>query len=188
MGLRNLPSKTWVVNCGWVLAANLAADLAAWCRLLGLYDCDDLKDAEPGTLRTAAEPARPAGPPRPRRGAEDQPDLALEGGVPGLLAAAVRPARTRLTSHPVPATRKGGRPGAVGAGAARSTSGSPSTHREPENQIPQPKPGTTRSVTSLGPPLNHRGPRRRPLWKLVASFEVANAVGYAQSTALPVNS
>ena len=51
MGLRNLPSKTWLVNCGWVLAANLAADLAAWCRLLGLYDCEDLKDAEPGTLR-----------------------------------------------------------------------------------------------------------------------------------------
>ena len=51
MGLRNLPSKTWAVNCGWVLAANLAADLAAWCRLLGLYDCDDLKDAEPDTLR-----------------------------------------------------------------------------------------------------------------------------------------
>ena len=34
-----------------MLAANLAADLAAWCRLLGLYDCDDLKDAEPDTLR-----------------------------------------------------------------------------------------------------------------------------------------
>src|SRR5882724_8988611 len=51
MGLRNLPSKTCVVNCGWVLAAGLAADLAAWCRLLGLYDQDDLKDAEPGTLR-----------------------------------------------------------------------------------------------------------------------------------------
>src|SRR5713226_1417822 len=51
MGLRNLPSKTWVVNCGWVLAANLAADLAAWCRLLGLYDQEDLKDAEPDTLR-----------------------------------------------------------------------------------------------------------------------------------------
>ena len=44
-------SKTWQVNCGWVLAANLAADLAAWFRLLGLYDCDDLKDAEPDTLR-----------------------------------------------------------------------------------------------------------------------------------------
>ena len=51
MGLRNLPSKTWMVNCGWVLAANIAADLAAWCRLLGLYDHDDLKDAEPDTLR-----------------------------------------------------------------------------------------------------------------------------------------
>jgi hypothetical protein len=51
MGLRNLPSKTWQVNCGWVLAANLAADLAAWCRLLGPYDQEDLKDAEPDTLR-----------------------------------------------------------------------------------------------------------------------------------------
>ena len=51
MGLRNLPSKTWVVNCGWVLAANIAADLAAWCRLLGLHDQEDLKDAEPDTLR-----------------------------------------------------------------------------------------------------------------------------------------
>ena len=40
-----------MVNCGWVLAANIAADLSAWCRLLGLYDCDDLKDAEPDTLR-----------------------------------------------------------------------------------------------------------------------------------------
>ena len=51
MGLRNLPSKTWAVNRGWVLAANIAADLAAWCQLLGLYDCDGLKDAEPDTLR-----------------------------------------------------------------------------------------------------------------------------------------
>ncbi len=40
-----------MVNCGWVLAANIAADLAAWCRLPGLYDCDDLNDAEPDMLR-----------------------------------------------------------------------------------------------------------------------------------------
>ena len=33
LGLRNLPSKAWIVNCGWVLAANIAADLSAWCRL-----------------------------------------------------------------------------------------------------------------------------------------------------------
>jgi hypothetical protein len=51
MGLRNLPSKTWQVNCGWVLTANIAADLIAWCRLLGLYDQEDLTDAEADTLR-----------------------------------------------------------------------------------------------------------------------------------------
>jgi len=71
MGLRNLPSKTWVVNCGWVLAANLAADLAAWCRLLELYDCADLKRRRAGhAALPAAEPALPVGPPRPRPGAE----------------------------------------------------------------------------------------------------------------------
>jgi hypothetical protein len=51
MGLRNLPSKTRQVNCGWALAAEIAADLAAWSRLLGLYDCDGLQDVDPDTLR-----------------------------------------------------------------------------------------------------------------------------------------
>jgi hypothetical protein len=51
MGLRNLPSKTWQVNCGWVIAANIAADLAAWTRLLGHRDDEDLRDADPDTLR-----------------------------------------------------------------------------------------------------------------------------------------
>jgi hypothetical protein len=51
MGLRNLPSKTWQVNKGWVLAANIAADLTAWARLLGFHDQPDLRDAEPDTLR-----------------------------------------------------------------------------------------------------------------------------------------
>ncbi len=50
-GSRMFPTENRVVNCGWVLAANLAADLSAWCRLPGLYDQDDLQDAEPGTLR-----------------------------------------------------------------------------------------------------------------------------------------
>ena len=54
----------------------------------------------------ALQPARPAGPPRPRprrrRSAGPGP-----GKAPSyLLAAAIRPACTRLTSHPVPATRK----------------------------------------------------------------------------------
>jgi hypothetical protein len=51
MGLRNLPSKTWSVNLGWVLACNIAADLDAWTRLLGLHDHEDLVRAEPETLR-----------------------------------------------------------------------------------------------------------------------------------------
>lgn len=51
MGLRNLPSKAWSVNLGWVLACNIAADLDAWTRLLGLYDHDDLARAEPDTMR-----------------------------------------------------------------------------------------------------------------------------------------
>jgi hypothetical protein len=51
MGLRNLPAKSWQANQGWVLAANLAADLDAWTRLLGLHDQQDLADAEPDTLR-----------------------------------------------------------------------------------------------------------------------------------------
>jgi hypothetical protein len=51
MGLRNLPSKAWQVNKGWVLAANIAAGLTAWSRLLGFHDRNDLKDAEPDTLR-----------------------------------------------------------------------------------------------------------------------------------------
>ena len=51
MGLRNLPSKAWQVNAGWVIAANIAADLAAWTRLLGLRDHQDLRDADPDTLR-----------------------------------------------------------------------------------------------------------------------------------------
>jgi len=51
MGLRNLPSKSWTVNRGWILAANIAADLTAWTRLLGLHDQPELAHAEPGTLR-----------------------------------------------------------------------------------------------------------------------------------------
>ncbi len=51
MGLRALPSKTWQVNAGWVIAANIAADLTAWTRLLGCHDDEELRDADPDTLR-----------------------------------------------------------------------------------------------------------------------------------------
>ncbi|EGX58717.1 transposase IS4 family protein [Streptomyces zinciresistens K42] len=51
MGLDNLPSASWEVNRGWTLAANLAADLDTWLRLLALHDIEDLADAEPDTMR-----------------------------------------------------------------------------------------------------------------------------------------
>jgi hypothetical protein len=54
MGLRGLPSKAWQVNAGWVIAANIAADLAAWTRLLGHCDDAGLRDADPDTLRYRA--------------------------------------------------------------------------------------------------------------------------------------
>jgi hypothetical protein len=51
MGLRNLPSKKWQVNQGWMLAANLGHDLDCWVRLLALHDQEDLERAEPDTMR-----------------------------------------------------------------------------------------------------------------------------------------
>ncbi|MGH3950571.1 MAG: hypothetical protein ACRDSE_15865 [Pseudonocardiaceae bacterium] len=51
MGLDNLPSASWEVNRGWMLTANIAADLDAWVRLLALHDIKDLADVEPETIR-----------------------------------------------------------------------------------------------------------------------------------------
>jgi hypothetical protein len=51
MGLDNLPSASWEINRGWMLAANIAADLDAWVRLLALHDIEGLADAEPDTMR-----------------------------------------------------------------------------------------------------------------------------------------
>ena len=108
MGLRNLPSKTWQVNRGWVIAANIAADRAAWSRLLGFHDCGqpERRGAGHTPLPDLASP-RPPCAPRPAAGPEDQPGLAVEGRVPPLLAAAMHPARTRLTSTNYPSGTKG---------------------------------------------------------------------------------
>ena len=62
MGLRALPSKTWQVNAWWVIAANIAADLAAWTRLLGHCDDADLREADPDTLRPGSGTCPPATP------------------------------------------------------------------------------------------------------------------------------
>jgi hypothetical protein len=50
-GLRLLPSQSWTVNESWMLAANLAADLDTWLRLLGLRDQPSLAGAEIHTMR-----------------------------------------------------------------------------------------------------------------------------------------
>ncbi|WP_406190362.1 IS1380 family transposase [Streptomyces sp. NBC_01017] len=59
-GLHNLPSKSWTINRSWMAAANTAADLDAWLRLLTLHDQDDLAEAEPQTMRLRIyhQPAR----------------------------------------------------------------------------------------------------------------------------------
>jgi hypothetical protein len=51
----------------------------------------------------------------------------MEGGVPDLLAAALRTARTGLTSTSRHGDAEGGHPGAVGAGAHPGTPGTPCT-------------------------------------------------------------
>ena len=151
MGLRNLPSKTWQVNCGWVIAANIAADLAAWTRLLGLPRRPGTAGRRPGhaPLPDLAHP-RPPRPPRPRAHPQDQPGLALEGSVPHLLAAALRPASTRLTSTSNPHETKGG---PVRHGRSRCAPGHPGNpaHRPPRGQTdtrPKPDTGTISNRTS----------------------------------------
>ena len=51
MGLRGPPIEDLAGQRGWVIAANIAADLAAWTRLLGFHDDPGLRDANPDTLR-----------------------------------------------------------------------------------------------------------------------------------------
>ena len=43
--------RAFAAAAGWVIAANIAADLAAWTRLLGHHDDPGLREANPGTLR-----------------------------------------------------------------------------------------------------------------------------------------
>jgi hypothetical protein len=144
MGLRNLPSKSWQVNCGWVLAANIAADLTAWTRLLGHCGDEELQGSRPGhaPLPDLAHP-RPPRQPRPAADPEDQPGLAVEGRLSRLLAAAAHPASTGLTSTNYLSDTKGASSGAVGAGAHPGTPGSTGYRRPDNKQTPHPKPGSS---------------------------------------------
>ena len=72
---------------------------------------------------TASGTSPPAWPGTPPARPEDQPGLALERRVPHLLAPAMHPASTRMTSTNHPSGTKGGMAGAVGARAHPGTPG-----------------------------------------------------------------
>ena len=119
--------------------------------------------------------ARPPGAPRPRPRTEDQPRLALEGRLPDLLAAAVRAAGTRLTSHPRPCDperspprhgRSRCRPRAHRAAPPPAGNRQPDTMAETRHNTisnkPQPAPESSRSARELpGSVENCQGLSRR---------------------------
>ena len=155
MGLRNLPSKTWQVNCGWVAAANIAADLSAWCRLLGLYDTTTSRTPTRTRCATGcwAPPARLVRHARTRV-------LKISRTWPwkgAFLACWQRlcACPTGLTSHPVP--RPGKEPprrGRSRAARAHRAAPLPTGTCEPDTTV---ETGTTQSVTSPARTWNHRG-------------------------------
>ena len=75
--------------------------------------------------------------------------------LPRLLAAALRPARTRLTSTNHPHDTEGGHPGAVGAGAHPGTPGTaahPPPHRTNRHR---PENGSSTISNQTSEPLNN---------------------------------
>jgi hypothetical protein len=131
------------VNCGWVIAANIAADLAAWTRLLGFCDDPDLREADPDTLRYRVWhiPARLARHAR-ERVLKISPDWPWKDAFLTCwqrLCALPAPARPAPS---VPTTREETQPGAVGAGAHPSTPGTTARPPAPTKQTLHPKTDT----------------------------------------------
>ena len=78
----------------------------------------------------------------------------MERGVPRLLATALRPASTYLTSTNHHHTRKEDYPGAVGAGAHPGTPGAATYSTAYSNPTPDPKPGISTSGNHTSGTLN----------------------------------
>ena len=129
MGLRGPPSKTWQVNAGWVIAANIAADLTAWTRLLGHHDDPGLREANPDTLRYRVWhlPARLARHARQRTLAIS-PDWPWADAFPACWQR-LYACPTSLTSTSHPSDTEGGPPRRGRAGAHPGTPGSTPCHR-----------------------------------------------------------
>ena len=62
-------TKSWRASADWGLAADIAADLVAWARLLGCHDDAELRDASTWKRSVTGFGARPRCP--PARPAED---------------------------------------------------------------------------------------------------------------------
>jgi hypothetical protein len=101
-------SKSWQVNWAGSSPRTSPPTSPPGPRLLGFCDCEDLREAEPDTLRPDLASPRPPRASRPPAGPEDQPRLAMGRSVPHLLAAALCPVGIRLTSTNHPANAKGG--------------------------------------------------------------------------------
>ena len=109
--------KAWQVNAGWVIAANIAANLTAWTRLLGHHDDPGCGKPTPIRSATGSGTCRPGSPRHARqRALAISPDWPWARRLPYLLAAPLRPARTSMTSTNHPSDKED-HPGAVGAGA-----------------------------------------------------------------------
>ena len=127
----------------------------AWTRLLSFCDDADLRDADPDTLRYRVwHIPRPARPARTRAHPQDQPQLALEGGVPHLLAAAVRPARTRLTSTNHHGNAKGEPSRRRRSRCAPGTPGTTARPSPTAKRTPDPKPSTRTISNQTSEALN----------------------------------
>ncbi len=84
--------------------------------------------------------------------------------------------KSRAMRHPRPQTRKGAHSGTVGAGAYPGAPGNRRCRHASSNQTPQPKPGTTQSVTRPARTLNHRGRRAEALARYIGQCRTRAAL------------
>ncbi|WP_226966662.1 transposase [Streptomyces phaeolivaceus] len=163
-GLDNLPSASWEVNRGWMLAANLASDLDAWVRLLTLHDVEGLTDAEPKTMRFRLYhlPACPPRRPRPTPMAAYRRDLALGKSVHHLLAAAHHPPNCHLTAG---YCRDKDQEGEDRQHSGPVEPGAPAASRDGPPRTARGHYGRTAKRVSHRTPLTIEVSRSRPSWR-----------------------
>ena len=127
----------------------------AWTRLLSFCDDADLRDADPDTLRYRVWhiPARLARHARERI-LRISPRLALERRVPHLLAAAVRPASTRLTGTNHHGNAKGEPSRRRRSRCAPGTPGTTARPSPTAKRTPDPKPSTRTISNQTSEALN----------------------------------